>query len=466
MADGAQFAAAAASAAAMSDDENDNTNAAGTANNTPSSSRRNPDKRPPRFSWNSAYEATFFRSLCESMQLGFKENHSFKSGAWERAAIALRDKHGAYPEKSHLINKADNARKRFRMWRGLREDPEFLYNPNSRMVTASEEAWKRHFEKEPLSRALRGRAFDHEEFMEILFPDVIGSGGAPKRVMKGKRKDTDGTPTTATVDLTGTPSSATGAPAIDPNLYSQTPSQTPIQPQPSQVSQVPVPTPPSIQPVQRPTSAVLPPRTSITSTSALTPPDENVPSTAGTAAANHKKRNAPEPPGSAPSEKRRGRPSRFSSNLYSSAPSNTTPTTTSMFAPPPQTPANAATTTTATPLLGGVRPQPIHPSFNSSGLVEEGLLALADALRSSSRERHAPKWSEQAMEIFFRDFADEDPDLQLKIAEKALTDENKALVFAKSTPELRRHWVGRLREVHMRNLGGGLGLGRVGEEAS
>ncbi|KAK6827477.1 hypothetical protein PG987_010818 [Apiospora arundinis] len=460
MADGAQFAAAAASAATMSDDENDNNNAAGTANNTPSSSRRNPDKRPPRFSWNSAYEATFFRSLCESMQLGFKENHSFKSGAWERAAIALRDKHGAYPEKSHLINKADNARKRFRMWRGLREDPEFLYNPNSRMVTASEEAWKRHFEKEPLSRALRGRAFDHEEFMEILFPDVIGSGGAPKRVMKGKRKDTDGTPTTATVDLTGTPSSATGAPAIDPNLYSQTPSQTPIQPQPSQVSQVPVPTPPSIQPVQRPTSAVLPPRTSITSTSALTPPDENVPSTAGTAAANHKKRNAPEPP-------------------WICSLGETTRSPLQIFIEPVQqralehdahnhihTPANAATTTTATPLLGGVRPQPIHPSFNSSGLVEEGLLALADALRSSSRERHAPKWSEQAMEIFFRDFADEDPDLQLKIAEKALTDENKALVFAKSTPELRRHWVGRLREVHMRNLGGGLGLGRVGEEAS
>lgn len=78
--------------------------------------------------------------------MGYKENHSFKSGAWERAAIALRDKHGAYPEKSHLINKADNARKKFRMWRGLREDPEFLYNPTTRMVTASEDAWRGHFE--------------------------------------------------------------------------------------------------------------------------------------------------------------------------------------------------------------------------------------------------------------------------------------------------------------------------------
>lgn len=92
--------------------------------------------------------------------------------------------------------------------------------------------------------------------------------------------------------------------------------------------------------------------------------------------------------------------------------------------------------------------------------MEDGLLSLADALRS----RSPPKWQEQAVEILFRDFEAEDADLQLKIAEKALTDENKAMVFVKMTPALRKHWVGRLREVHQRNLGGG--LGRVGEEAS
>lgn len=122
------------------------TAAAAAAAATRTSSRRNADRRTPRFSWNPAYEETFFRSLCESMQLGYKDSHNFKAGAWERAAVALRDRHGAYPEKSHLINKADNARKKFRMWRGLREDPDFLYNPSTRMVTASEEAWGRHFE--------------------------------------------------------------------------------------------------------------------------------------------------------------------------------------------------------------------------------------------------------------------------------------------------------------------------------
>ncbi len=60
------------------------------------------------------------------------------------------------------------------------------------------------------------------------------------------------------------------------------------------------------------------------------------------------------------------------------------------------------------------------------------------------------KWQEQAMDMFFRDFAGEDMDLQLKIAEKVLTDENKAMVFCKMPDVLRRHWVKRLREVHNR----------------
>lgn len=104
------------------------------------------DKRAPRFSWTPAYEATFFRALCEAVQLGLRENHSFKAEAWDRAAAALQEKHAAYPTKNHLVNKSDNARKKFRLWRGLREDPEFLYNPNTRTVTATEEAWRSHIE--------------------------------------------------------------------------------------------------------------------------------------------------------------------------------------------------------------------------------------------------------------------------------------------------------------------------------
>ncbi len=45
-------------------------------------------------------------------------------------------------------------------------------------------------QKDPQCRSLKGRAFDHEQYFQILYPDVIGSGGAPKRITKARRKNT------------------------------------------------------------------------------------------------------------------------------------------------------------------------------------------------------------------------------------------------------------------------------------
>lgn len=136
------------------------------------------DKRAPRFSWTPAYEATFFRSLCESVHRGLRENHSFKSEAWDHAANALREKHGAFPTKSHLVNKSDNARKKFRLWRGLREDPDFLYNPSTKVVTASDASWKAHIEvsRVPFATSRRksgGLAPRALVFVEMLTPRVV-----------------------------------------------------------------------------------------------------------------------------------------------------------------------------------------------------------------------------------------------------------------------------------------------------
>lgn len=102
--------------------------------------------RGPRFTWNPQFEATFFRSLCESVSLGLRDGSTFKPEAWDRAMQALVDKHNAYANKGHLINKTDNARKKYRLWRGLREDPEFYYNSQSRTVTATDDAWARHLQ--------------------------------------------------------------------------------------------------------------------------------------------------------------------------------------------------------------------------------------------------------------------------------------------------------------------------------
>lgn len=397
------------------------------------------DRRAPRFSWTPAYEATFFRSLCESVQLGLRENSSFKAEAWERAAQALQESHGAYPAKSHLINKSDNARKRFRLWRGLREDPEFLYNSVAKTVTATEEAWAAHIEREPLSRALRGRPFDHEEYMEVLYPDVIGSGGAPKRIMKPRRR-TDG-PITDDAEMPGTGilNLQSEPPPRPPGIESPDPRPTLIQtPTASSAGSVPQ---------HRPTSTIIPPRSSAPSTaSALTPPDESMTqsrkrqlppntstfeSTSPTATVTLNQ-HAPESPG-----KRR----RTSSNDDTQVPPSASLSATVL----------TPTALTSSALNSSVPPLPVREAVTiSSPQAESQTLSTGsttiEELIEAVRSRTSLRWQEEALDVFFRDFAEEDLDLQVKMSEGVLVNESKAMVFCKMPARVRSHWVKRFRE--------------------
>ncbi|KAJ0106920.1 hypothetical protein J7T55_011015 [Diaporthe amygdali] len=429
-------------------------------------------RKGPRFSWTPAYEATFFRSLCESVKLGLKDNHSFKQEAWDRAVQALAERHGAYPNKGHLINKSDNARKKFRLWRGLREDPEFLYNPNARTVTASEEAWRAHIEREPLSKSLRNRPFEHEEFMEILFPDVVGSGGAPKRITKPRRKGTgemiegdelDDTPGTNVLNLLG----------ADTSFLQSTPIQTPIQP----------PTVPSNGTI-RPTSTTLPARTSIASSSALTPPDE-VP-VEPTHTGNTRKRYLGSNNGAGPSnasEKRRRTGNNNyidlthsaqlsnSENPFQLGSNGAAPQTNGNSGNPQLTqnnPHNATTATVTATTTNGVSGSGGGSSGSSQGATnrtqhfQDAMIVIAEQIRTQRlvpAQPATPNWPQQAMEVFFRDFGDEEMDLQIKIGEKVLCDNNKAMMFCMMPEDLRRHWVKRLRELH--NLNGGSSRGDI-----
>lgn len=166
---------------------------------------------------------------------------------------------------------------------------------------------------------------------------------------------------------------------------------------------MPAPSPANTQ-QQRPTSAAIPPRTSITTTSALTPPEEAPHTRQRFLAAGEQQRSLNRSDANAPNKRSR----------------------------------------TDQP---NVTPTPAAP-LSSTSSSPDGINALAEALRSAKGAR--PGWSEQALDIFFRDFGEEDMDLQIKIAEKALAaDENKAMVFCKMPVVLRKHWVKRLREVHL-----------------
>ncbi|RFU82067.1 hypothetical protein TARUN_147 [Trichoderma arundinaceum] len=393
------------------------------------------DRRAPRFSWTPAYEATFFRSLCESVQLGMRENSSFKAEAWERAAQALQEHHGAYPAKSHLINKSDNARKRFRLWRGLREDPEFLYNSVSRTVTATEEAWRAHIEREPLSRALRGRPFDHEEYMEVLYPDVVGSGGAPKRIMKPRRK-TDGQPCDeAEMPGTGVLNLQTDSTPLVQDT-TDGPGQPPPQQQKSSQNQASASSSSASGAQQRPTTAPSVPRNlTAGQASALTPPEESVPQS-------------------------RKRPSPMSA-LHSTG--DFAQQTSGPALPQPALPSSpekrrrmssrdeaSASTNAPTPLLGSsALPATVPKStLDPRSRLEThatGIQSILEELVYLSKASRSRMWREEAVDLLFKDFADEDAELQIKISESVLSDEHKAMVFCKMPSHLREHWVKKLR---------------------
>jgi hypothetical protein len=256
--------------------------------------------------------------------------------------------------------------------------------------------------------------------MEILYPDVVGSGGAPKRIMKPKRKGADmmlgsddgDMPGTGVIDLQHDKGYIPPPQPTVPSNTRQSLSQAPT----ANMQPVPVPHP-------RPTAAAIPPRTTITSTSALTPPEETT----------HTRK-------------------RFmqASSVVSSGTLPSEPKTVPQTAvPPPEKRRRISHHTSAASSSHSASDTISSTALVMAGkqLLEEGLGAIAEALKA----RVSTRWSEQAMDIFWREFSEEDMDLQLKIAEKVLGDENKAMAFCKMPATLRKHYVKRLREVHNRS---------------
>jgi predicted rRNA methylase YqxC with S4 and FtsJ domains len=77
---------------------------------------------------------------------------------------------------------------------------------------------------------------------------------------------------------------------------------------------------------------------------------------------------------------------------------------------------------------------------------------LVELLEAVKARAVGPRWREEALDLFFRDFSTEDLDLQIKISENVLSNENKAMVFCKMPFRVRQHWVKRFREMHHKNV--------------
>lgn len=226
------------------------------------------------------------------------------------------------------------------------------------------------------------------------------------------------------------------SPGTSQALFQQPPtSQTPILP----------PTVPSNGTI-RPSTTTMPSRTSIASSSALTPPDDEA------ASASHSRKRFI-PCNNGPTEKRRR--TGTANNYVDLAQSS------QLLQIDNNHHAQDSLNATSSNANGQAGPQATNASSHSNPagasrnqIVQDAMLALSEFARASRNAPPAPpptpRWSEQAMEMFFRDFADEDPDLQIKIGEKVLSDSNKAMMFCLMSEQLRQHYVKRLRELHNR----------------
>lgn len=260
--------------------------------------------------------------------------------------------------------------------------------------------------------------------MEILYPDVVGSGGAPKRIMKPRRK-TDGAiddaemPGTGVINLQGNPQTAMSSPGQQPRpALSQTPTGSSANSIPTQQMQ------------QATVATIVPSQTVATaSSSALTPPDETAPQSQ-----NHARK------------RRQGANGTHAEPAVSPSLGDAAPTSTaSSPSKRRRTSSRGASLTATAPVLAS-SVLPGH-ALEAPALFQTPLEELLDALKS----RAAPRWREQALDIFFRDFSSEELDLQVKISENILSNENKAMVFCKMPDRVRQHWVGKFREMHQLN---------------
>ncbi|KAL1892415.1 hypothetical protein Cpir12675_004568 [Ceratocystis pirilliformis] len=491
-------------------------------------------QRAPRVSWTPDYEGTFFRSLWESVLKGLRDNATgtLKSEAWAKAAHDLWSTHNVRLEKNHLKNKADNARKRFKAWRGLRDNPAFKYNEANSTVSASDEAWEEHLQKDPSAKPLRGRSFEHEKYFEIIFEDLLPNG-IPRQRRRRLGDGSDGDlPGTAVVDLASEQqqiqSQEHQSPTHPPQQQPENQPQVEAQSEPhsrfqsqSQPKSHMSPhnycrplrsqSPQRTRPPQSPSSAAsmgVPAQRSAARhlAPALTPPHDHSQSTdnsrkrslsAESTTTSPQRRRTDSWGHTVPQSEPMSQESSSSALMAASPATASTPASASASTPlhshshyihahpphghahpyshahshhghshqhPPHSyphrhhhhvhnhshsiatpPSTIATTSPSTSISLPVASLPsVAGSVTTTVAIEEMLAKIIDASKSQ-QQPPVSRWTEQAMDIFFADFSNEDNDLQLMIAQKMLSVETTAMMFCKMSPDLRCHWVRRMR---------------------
>ncbi len=290
--------------------------------------------------------------------------------------------------------------------------------------------------------------------METLYPDVIGSGGAPKRIMKPKRRadgqlaDDSDMPGTGIINLQSD------------NASSQHGQDTPSNP--GSVANTP-----HLRPTG-PTLTSLPPKpTAPPQPTALTPPDDNISQgrkrgqgdlESSVSMSNASSRAEMDGASSSSPEKRlrptlgdemvttfRSAPNLNSSELPPVSPPPLDACSGSQITPPPPPTTTTTSSNSATAAAAETPSAKQPPPATSSGKVVGDLVDLLTT-------RNVRQWREEAVDLFFKDFSSEELDLQVKVSQDIFSNDHTAMVFCKMPVRVREHWVRVLRESHRPRL--------------
>lgn len=191
----------------------------------------------------------------------------------------------------------------------------------------------------------------------------------------------------------------------------------------------------------RPTTTTLPPQANPIQVMALTPPDEPVSQT--------RKRSLQTSSTQASSDG--ARPS-SGDPLLLAPPSSSSPEKRQRTSSHSNIQASVTTTTVSPPLIPPANMSPVHavPVTHTEAPHAVSTQTALEEFANLLKVRGGRQWREEALDLFFKDFADENLDLQIMVSENMLSNEHKAMMFCKMPSGLRQHWVKRIREMNWR----------------
>ncbi|RZC77616.1 hypothetical protein C5167_001809 [Papaver somniferum] len=130
--------------------------------------------------WTQEMDECMIKILIEQEKLGRKGDRGFKDQAYSAVTRGLSDCLRVDVSRSHIDNRLRTFRTEYRMFRTLREQNEFDWDPVKNKLTASDSIWNEYIKAHPKFKYYRGRACKwNYESLSIILGDNPATGSFP-----------------------------------------------------------------------------------------------------------------------------------------------------------------------------------------------------------------------------------------------------------------------------------------------